>query len=328
MPKASMRDVAKHANVSVATVSHVINETRFVAEDTRQRVLDSIQKLDYSPDATARSFKTGRKNLIGFIVPDIANEYFSTIIEEVESIIAKENYKLIIANTKETKSREIENVRVFTSGIVDGLIIASTMDNYEELEKYLPKGFPTVFVDRFLKDCPYDSIIISTYSSIYQGVETLIRDGHRRIGYINAKPELSTSSERFLAYKNAMNAYQLPIEEGFVRMGNCFGKNSMVHIDVLLKLGCTAIIAPNNVLADDVLYYLNEKNIEIGKAIDIIGFNDSDKFKYNLRNIHTVRQPTIALGLAAGKQILDRIAKPDMPIRQIILQSTFEPRNS
>ena len=104
--KASMKDVAKHAQVSVATVSHVINNTRFVSEETRKKVMDSIKALEYVPDLSARSFKTGRKNLIGIIVPDISNPVWAIIIEEVESVLAKDGYKLLIVNTKETEKTD------------------------------------------------------------------------------------------------------------------------------------------------------------------------------------------------------------------------------
>ena len=110
--RASMKDVAKHAEVSVATVSHVINNTRFVSEETRKKVMDSIEVLGYVPDPTARSFKTGRKNLIGIVVPDIANPVWAIIIEEAESVLARDGYKLLIVNTKETESREIENLKL------------------------------------------------------------------------------------------------------------------------------------------------------------------------------------------------------------------------
>ncbi|SDM63033.1 LacI family DNA-binding transcriptional regulator [Acetanaerobacterium elongatum] len=328
MPKANMRDVAKYANVSVATVSHVINNTRFVAEETRQRVLASIVELGYSPDAMARIFKTGRKNLIGFIVPDIANEFFSTIIEEVEGVIGKENFKLIVSNTKETKSREAENIRVLASGIVDGLIIASTMESYHELEKLIPEGLPMVFIDRALPDCPCDTITISNYQSVYQGVEALILEGHSKIGYITGLPRLSTTAERLSAYRDAMEAYHLPVEEGFVQTGDSMSKSAVLHVDALIGIGCTALVVSNNVMADDVLYYLNEKDIKIGRDIAILGYNDGDRVNYNMRRMHMVRQPTVALGRTAGQQILDRIANVNLPVRHTMLQSTFVKREN
>ena len=328
MSKSSMRDVARHAGVSVATVSHVINNTRFVAPDTRARVLESIRQLDYSPDAMARSFKTGRKNLVGFIVPDIANEFFSTIIEEAESVIAKKNMRLIVVNTKETKQREVDHLHALSSGIVDGLIVASTMESYGEFAKTLSTPLPMVFIDRSLQGCPCDTITISNYDSIYAGMETLIREGHTRIGYIAGLMRLSTTAERLAAYRDAMEDYRLPVEEGFVQYGDSMSRSAVPHVARLLELGCTAVVVGNNVMADDVLYYLNEHDVKIGHGFSMIGYDDTDKANYNMRRMHMVRQPAKELGRTAGKQILERIECPEGPVKNIVLHADFVPRRS
>ncbi|MDD3337070.1 MAG: LacI family DNA-binding transcriptional regulator [Eubacteriales bacterium] len=321
MGKASMRDVANMAGVSVATVSHVINQTRFVSEETRQRVLQSIRQLDYSPDQMARIFKTGRKYLIGFIAPDIANIFFSRIIEEVESVIGKQGYRLIVSNTKETQERETENIRVLASGIVDGLIIASTMDSYTQLKPLIPDDLPLVFIDRVLPDCPFDTVSISNYRAVYTAVETLINAGHKRIGYITGLSRLSTTKERYAAYQDAMDAYGLPVEEGFVCVGNSMRCGAENHMERLINAGCTALIVSNNIMADDVMFYLSEHDLR--KKIAVVGYNDSDYHNYGMRHIHTVCQPAADLGRAAGLQMMERIANPEAQTRQIILHAAF-----
>ena len=102
--KSTIRDVALHAGVSTATVSHVLNGTRFVKSDTRERVLQSIQELNYNPNITARVLKTGKKMLIGFVVPNIRDEFFSTIIEECEQVLSEQDFRLLIMNTHEDPS--------------------------------------------------------------------------------------------------------------------------------------------------------------------------------------------------------------------------------
>ena len=105
MKQVSIKDVALRANVSIATVSHVINGTRNVNESTRKAVELAIEELHYIPDSTARSFKTGKRNLVAFVVPDISNAYFSTMIEEVEDVLAQEGYRLLVLNTREDPGR-------------------------------------------------------------------------------------------------------------------------------------------------------------------------------------------------------------------------------
>lgn len=324
MAKPSIRDVAGRAGVSIATVSHVINNTRFVREETRQLVLESIEALGYSPDATARSFKTGRKNLIAFVVPDIANAFFATLIEEVETIISKKNYKLIVINTKETKQREIDNLKVLASGVVDGFIIASTLETYRDIANLIPQNMPMVFVDRALARCPHDTITVTNYQAMHTGIEYLIQQGHRLIGYITGLPRISTTTERLDAYKDTMESHSI-YSEDLIRIGDSMSKCVTQNLDSLLKLNCTALIVSNNVMAIETMMQLDQKGIKIGRDIELLGYEDSEQVQYGLNRAHLIHQPVIELGRAAGRQILERIDHPELPMQKVILEAKFIP---
>ncbi len=274
------------AGVSVATVSHVINNTRHVSDATRSRVLECVRRLDYSPDQMARSFKTGRTHQIGFIAPDIANIFFARVIEEVEGVIGREGYRLIVCNTRETQAREKESIRMLANGMVDGLLIASTLDRYQQLEGVLPAGLPCVFLDRNLPDCPRDVVTIANYQAVYRAVEELIRAGHQRIGYITGLPRLSTTQERYSAYRDAMEARGLPIQPRFVCAGNSMRSEAERHVRTILQAGCTALIVSNHMMTDDVLFSLSEQPLR--ERIAVVGYNDSDYPSYGTRHIYTV----------------------------------------
>lgn len=321
--KTSMRDVAEHAGVSIATVSHVLNKTRFVSPDTEQRVLDSIDTLDYYPDPTARSFKTGKRNLTGIIVPDISNRFWALIIEVVENILAENGTRLIIVNTKENEQRELDNVRLLAGGLVDGLIIASTLGSFDALKSAVPTDFPMVFIDRTLPDCICDTIVISNYNAMYQGVSGLIDAGHTRIGYIAGLMHLSTTAERLEAYHQAMADHQLIVSNEFVQMGDSMSNSAVQPLHTLLECGCTALVVSNNVMADDVLFYLAERNIKLGSDIEILGYNEDGRQDYNLRRMNLIVQPCRELGELAAQQILERIAGLDAPPRNTALHSTL-----
>lgn len=321
--KPNMKDVANHAGVSVATVSHVINHTRFVSEETQQKVLNSIQALGYVPDPTARSFKTGRKNLIGIIVPDIANPVWAVIIEEVESVLAKEGYKLLIVNTKETESREIENLRLLSSGLVDGLIIATTLTDFSQIQTAVPDSFPMVFIDRHLPGCTCDTIIPQDYPAIYDGIRKMIEQGHHRIGFITGLMRLSTSINRLNAYRDALSDCGIPVDENLIEQGNSLSFSAVPLVQNLLEKHCTAIAVSNNVMLDDVLYYLRTVNIEPGKDLFLLGQTVEGRKNYFARNVQMILQPSKEIGRTAGIQILERIRTPDLPIRNTVLYSTL-----
>lgn len=321
--KASMKDVAKHAEVSVATVSHVINNTRFVSEETRKKVMDSIEVLGYVPDPTARSFKTGRKNLIGIVVPDIANPVWAIIIEEAESILAKDGYKLLIVNTKETESREIENLKLLSSGLVDGLIIASTLTDFSSIRPLVPEKFPMVFIDRQLPGCPCDMIIPQDYPAIHDGICQMILEGHRRIGFITGLMRLSTSVNRLNAYKEALTEYGIPVEEDLIQIGNSLSRSAVPLVKTLLDKKCTAIVASNNMMLDDVLYYLNSQKIQLGTDLVLLGQTVEGRKNYYTKDVRMVLQPSKEIGQTAGEQILERIRNPEAPVRTTVLHSVL-----
>lgn len=324
--KASMKDVATHAGVSVATVSHVINQTRFVSEQTKQKVMDSIRALGYVPDQMGRIFKTGKRNLIGIIIPDIANPVWAMLIEEVEGILLSKGIHIIISSTKETAERELENIKILSSGIVDGLIIASTLTDYKQIEQAIPAGFPVVLIDRSLPGAPWDCVLPVDYPAVYEGVERMILAGHRRIGFINGLEHLSTSAERLSAYQNAMTRYALPVEPGFIQSGNSLAKSALPLLRNLLDLDCTAIIASNNVMLDDVLFYLRGQNISIGRDLFLFGQMLDGQTDYNLRYMDMMVQQTKGIGVAAGEKMLFRLEHPDAPTEKILLQSALVKR--
>ena len=182
--KVTISDVAKLAGVSTATVSHTINNTRYVSNETKEKVYRAIEELGYTPDASARSFRTGKKKIIGFIVPDIANKFFATMIESVEKYLSANGYQLIIANTRENMDREETNIRLLTAGLVDGLLVASTMDDFQRFDALIPAGFPVVLVDRIFETKKYSSVCVSNFQPIYRSVCRLAGKGDQRIGII------------------------------------------------------------------------------------------------------------------------------------------------
>ena len=232
--KVTISDVAKLAGVSTATVSHTINNTRYVSNETKEKVYRAIAELGYTPDASARSFRTGKKKIIGFIVPDIANKFFATMIESVEDYLSANGYQLIIANTRENMEREETNIRLLTAGLVDGLLVASTMDDFQRFDSLIPAGFPVVLVDRIFNTKKYSSVCVSNFQPIYRSVCRLAGKGDRRIGITGGLPRLSSTKERISAYRQAMADCGLPEDEDLIQYGDSLENSACACLDELL----------------------------------------------------------------------------------------------
>ena len=173
--KAKITDVAQKANVSISTVSHVLNHTRFVSEETRKKVMDAVEELGYSPDASGRTFRTGKKMMIGLVVPDITNSVFAALIEDVDDVISKQGYNLVISNTRDCLKMEKQALRNLASGVVDGIVIASTSEDFQTIKRQIPDKFPMIFMDRVLPDRNYDSVILDCQEATAKMLEEMIQ---------------------------------------------------------------------------------------------------------------------------------------------------------
>lgn len=323
----SIKDVARLAGVSVATVSHVINETRFVTDETRGKVLAAIDELQYSPNILARKFKTGSRDTVGFIVPDIANGYFATLIEEVEDVLQARGFRLIVSNTREDAARELDSLRVLSSGVVDGFVIASTVDDYQQIAAALPADFPVVLVDRSVANARGDSVTTDNSAAIYEGVSALIAHGHTRIGFMASVRHLSTTAERVAAYRTALTEHSIDIDEKLVRYVESMSDPVQPSAEALIDEGCTAIVASNNVLTSKLLAAFHAGSLS-DRDVELLGYRDPGYGAYPLDDAHWLEEPIGEMGRLAGEAIIRRIADPHAEPQRTVLRASYTPRGA
>lgn len=305
--KAKITDVAQLAGVSPSTVSHVINKTRFVSEDATRRVLNAIEALDYTPNVSAQVFKTGKKMLIGFLVPDITNPVFSLLIECVENIISQQGYRLVVANTRDSVESERIAIKNLASGIVDGLIVASSAKSIEDIANCIPVSFPIVFVDRELDSYARDSIVLDCHNAVVSMVDGLFATGHRKIGFIVGLPHISSTINRVDAYHAAFSAHGLATDDRYIRYLERSKDKAEHEVDFLLREGCTAVIAANTNITLEVLNRLEAIDPSKANEICVCGFSDSYLAeRFNMR-IPVVDEPMEQMGIRAGEIILAKI---------------------
>lgn len=318
----TIKDVAKCAGVSIATVSHIVNGTKAVTPQTHKKVMDAIEKLNYTPNQTAKSFKTGRKNIIAFVVPDISNNYFSNIIEALEDALGKSGYHLILTNTKEEKEREINQLKYLTSGIADGIILASTVQNYKEISCAIPDNFPVVLIDRKLENCPLDGIFLSDENALSLGINRLIQNGHTKIGYIGDTPRLSTAKERLHIYTDILSKNKNALNKALIKTANSLSHDAYNLTGELLKSGCSAIVIGNNIMTADAYGYLYKHKKQY-PGIQILGYYHRDLSHLFSEKDGIIMPNEHEMGTAAAMQILNRINNPNLPQKEIIICSQY-----
>ncbi len=226
--------------------------------------------------------------------------------------------------------REENNIRLLSAGLVDGLLVASTMDDFQRFDELVPAGFPVVLVDRTFETKKYSSVCVSNFQPIYRSVCRLAGKGARRIGIVGGLPRLSTTQERISAYQQAVADCGLAEDSSLIRYGDSLENSVHACLDELLELGCDAIIVCQGLMGAETITYLHKKKIRLSEDIDLVSFVDYDSEIYDFyaSQMDAIVQPVEELGAAAGEQILSRIENPEAPVFEKVLTSAYRPYNT
>ncbi len=216
---ATTKDVARRAGVSMSTVSHVLNATRFVAPERRERVLSAMRDLGYEPNAVARSLRVNRSRAIGLIISDIGNPFFTAVVRGVEDAAQAAGYIVILCNSDEDPDKEETYLRQLRSNRVDGLILAPAGVAHAYLRALVRQASPVVFIDREVPTLEVSAVVLANEPAAHAAVDHLIKLGHRRIGMIIGRPPVSTTDQRRAGYERALVEAGVAIDPRLIKEG-------------------------------------------------------------------------------------------------------------
>lgn len=321
---ATIHDVARAAGVSSATVSHVINKSRFVSPQTRQRVLDAIDQLRYRRDGVARSLRRARTSTIGVIISDITNPFFADLVRGIEDRIygRDEGFNLILCNTDEDEARERMCLEVLQERRVEGLIIVPASGNAAEFVELVEGGLPIVFADRSLAGVDADVVLVDNLDGTFRLAQHLIGLGHRRIGVLRSSLAPSSTLERIAGYRRALEAARIPLDEGLVHDGGADVDDARRAALALLDGPDrpTAVLCTNNVMTLGMIHALADRGQRCPEDVAVVGFDDfpwADAFSPRLT---ALAQPAYALGAEAVDLLFGRISNGPLgkPVRRVL----------
>jgi DNA-binding LacI/PurR family transcriptional regulator len=329
----TIKDVAKAAGVSVATVSRVVNKNYYVSPDLKEKVLDVIHRLGYYPNSVARSLKKEKTNTIGFLVSNISNNYFTSLSKAVEDVIQSRNYNLIVCSTDDRKDREYAYLKLLLEKKVDGLILNTTGEN-DDFIASLSEKLPVVLISRKIdkKNFKGDLVDSDNINGAYSLTQHLISLGHRKIGIINGLQKVSTGKERFEGFKKAMqeidinvnNNYKYRYDEDFSLEGGYQGASKLMGSDDRP----TAVVIMNNEMILGALKYFRTHDIDIPEVVSVASYGDiiNSDLLYVHPSIVTLNPWVIGKKLA--DLIIERIEqKNDIGNREIRYASQLIPGN-
>ena len=306
---ATIKDVAKEAGVSIATVSYVINKKRHINPDTAQRVIEAIKKLNYRPSMVARSLVTKSSKLIGLLISDITNNFYTPIVRGVEDEANQSGYTIIISNSDENLSKTEKYLTLMQQHSVDGLLVAPT-SGFEKLIPVIESiGLPMVLVNRSLESTVYDMVTTDNELGAYTAVKYLCGLGHESIGLVVGPTEVSTYADRLKGYKKALDEFGIPVNNDLIRIGGYFFDSGFRLTNELLelKLRPSAIFIGSGPLSGGAYKAIKNSGVSIPRDLSVISFDENEWASFVEPTITTVAQKTYEMGRHAARELINRI---------------------
>lgn len=309
---ASIRDVAKRAGVSVATVSYVLNGSRRVSPELRAAVLRAVEEIGYLPNVVAKSLREQRTRTLGIVVPDIGNPFFSALIQAFEAFARDHGYRVIVASSEEDASLEEEIVRNFAARQVEGIALVPAQD-FPKYLVYLPRRLPIVILDRLSHSLQVDSVGAENEVAAYQATCFLLEQGHRRILIPASDLSLTNIQERLQGYQRALEEWGLEVDPSL--LVEC-GRGPLEKIqrklaEAIRRLQPTAVFPITNRLTLATLGAVRILGLRIPQDLSVIGFDDFEWSHLLDPPLTVVAQPVETMGQEGCRVLLQRVSASD-----------------
>jgi LacI family transcriptional regulator len=339
--KSTMKDVARAAGVSIASVSHVLNGTRFVSDDVIRKVEKASRELHYKPNPIAQNLRKGKSGLVGFIVSNLENSLYVRITKGIEKAINSFGYRLLLIDSVESKKKEMENVESLYLRGVDGLIIVPTTPDCSYLGEIVRQDYPIVFIDRQPSNWDADVVLLDNEEAAYEATKNFISQGVREIGFVAIQlgddDDDYVMNERISGYKKALSEAHIPYRRHYLKISTCppTTANELQHsyafkmMEQLLKTPVNAVLSGNNYTAIGIYSCLREHHVRIPDDIAVITFDDDFWLQMNTPPISAVAQPAEQLGKLAAKRLIIRLLQQqEFSGEQLRLKAQFISRES
>jgi DNA-binding LacI/PurR family transcriptional regulator len=310
----TIKDIAKALGLSTSTVSRALRDSYEISAETKKTVREYAEQNNYNPNPIALSLKERKSRTIGVMVSEIANNFFSQIINGIESVAGQRGYNIIIAQSRESEERENTSLQFLTSRSVDGLIVSVSTETkdisyYKQLQQ---RGMPIVFFDRVLDEINTHKVIVDNYKGAYDAAVHLVQCGYKNIATLCNAPGLSITKERLAGYKAALADNNLPVKEEMIKFcmhGGMIAEEVEQAVEGLLNNTDTpdAILASADKLTINCLRILSNKGLSVPGDIGLIGFSNTDLGEFFAPPLSVIRQPAFEMGETAMSLLLNMV---------------------
>jgi DNA-binding LacI/PurR family transcriptional regulator len=327
---ARIKDVARRAGVSSATVSRVLAGKPHVRPELRERVWKAVEELGYQPNRVARSLRAQQSRIIGLIISDIQNPFFTSVVRAVEDAAYEGGFSVFLCNSDEDPEKEKMYLDLMRAEKVAGVIVSPTREAGNPFQNVLDDRIPVVTIDRRALGAETDTVLIDNVGATYNIVSHLIADGHRRIGAVIGTSNITTGRERMEGYVRALTTHGIDVSPELTTQVLPKEQQGYEATERLLGMSNppTAIFTGNNLLTIGALKSIHSRNLTIPDDVALAGFDEMRWSSLIKPGLTVVEQPTYELGQAAAELLLKRIDDPSRSIHEVILNARLIVRQS
>ena len=326
----TIHQVAARAGVSTATVSRVLATADGVSQELTARVLAAVAELGYRPNRAARNLRKRVVQIVGLVISDIQNPFFTSVVRGIEKVLEEHGYTLLLSNTDEDPQREMLHLATLSAEGVAGILLAPAQSDSVELRRFIRSGPPLVIIDRSVVGMSVDTVKVNNEEGTFHAISHLIAQGHRHIALISGPDQITTAHERRLGYQRALATAGIDRVADYIQVSDFRQAGGYAAMMCLLNLPQppTAILTANNLMTLGALQAIHDRSLRIPQDIAIVGFDDMPWAASLQPPLTAVAQPTFELGVAAAQLLLDRIHDPERALQQVILDTQLVVRAS
>ena len=310
----TIKDIAKALNLSTSTVSRALRDSYEISAETKKIVIEYANKINYRPNPIALSLKEKRSRSLGIIVCEIANSFFSQVIDGMESVAHSRGYNVTFLQSHESFIKENLNLEYLSSRSVDGLLISVSTEtqDFSHLKELYDRGLPIVFFDRIVDEIDTHKVIINNYKGAYNAVKHLADKGYKRIAYIANSELLTLTKDRLSGYKKVLIENKLEIDDNLIKYcshGGMINEEVEKALDEIfsLKKKPDAIFASSDKLTTGCLHYFKKHNIKVPKQVALVGFSNNENSDLFSPALTVLKQPAFEMGEIACNYLLELI---------------------
>lgn len=315
----TLRDIANSLQISVSTASRALNNNPHISKETRDLVQDYAKKNKYNPNNWAKLLKSNESRIIGVIVPELANHFFSSVLSGIEEIAEQHNYNVLVCQSHENYEKEIRNVQTLIKTRVSGIItsLSKTTFKYDHFQELVDRDIPIVFFDRICTGIDTSKVVVDDYMGTFTATEYLIKTGCKRIAFFSAPPHLEISKNRKNGYLDALRKYRIQVDERLIYIGDNKKLGYTRAMEVLQEDNRPdGFMAMNDYTASGIILAAKQLGLKIPEDISVCGFSNSNISKDTDPLLTTVDQHPKKVGKEAMELLLEKIDSESKSIKK------------